>query len=83
MEADAAFPQQTAYTYIHISLSSQLLSCPTIKGKTCHRPRRPTCTENVHKILCDLVPKVVRLRHSYHYPSAMQHSARYPPPCLA
>jgi hypothetical protein len=41
-----------------------------------HRPRRSKWTEGLHTLRCGLIPKVDRLRHCYHYPCAMQTSAR-------
>jgi hypothetical protein len=47
-----------------------------------HRPRSPTWTEGLHTMGCGLVPQPDCFQHCYLYPSAMQPSARYLPPCL-
>ena len=59
--------------FIHLYLSES----PVKNG---HRPRSPTRTEGLHAMRCGLVPYVFHLRPYYHYPSAMQPSARYFPP---
>jgi hypothetical protein len=46
-----------------------------------NRPRSPKRKEGLYTMGCGLVPQKDRLRHSYHYPRAMQPLSRYLPPC--
>ena len=83
MERDAPSPEPMVFSFIYICQSPKLRSPPTKWGKTYgHCPQSPTWTESLQKMGCGLVPQGDHLQHCYHYPSAMQPSARYLSPWL-
>jgi hypothetical protein len=79
MERDAPFPEPVVYSFIRISQSPQLRSCPMTKGEDVqslstepNADGRPTCS--------GVWPGSPR--HCCYYPSAMQPSAQYLSPWL-
>jgi hypothetical protein len=69
-------------SFIHVSQSPQLRSCPTKRENIWSPSMETTWTEGIHTMGWGLVPQGARLRHFCYYPSVMQLSARYQPPWL-
>ena len=83
MERDAPSSEPVVNSFIYISQSSQWRSLPTKWGKTYgHSLWSPMRMEGLLTMGYGLVPQGDCLQHCYHYPSAMQPSARYLPPWL-